>query len=1267
MSATVRREVIAVQEETRPTIISLQSFLEFLGYLSFKEEPPDNILSAEIFQSTLRNINPCLTYCFHEILHEVTENDEICMLCSIIHALVQHFANCTVKIYTCGVCLQLYRLQQGHIQNCQTNGMRTKKSSSDICFVLTEAMGVERFDVTSDMFWHRLKKAASEIVKIPCSVNYATLRANPDCDPLTGLRSLSRSVSVNDDSKEVQSKPADSNLDSRMTYTSQSQINSRSYQDLNPDPRQLGVGARPKEPVRLKVSRKGSNELASKLCELPETHEIEDFCNSLGSNGVQSSQSNNSIIPPANLSHEVKLGDIKVPLSAFTQDAYDTQKTYGESGAMSLPMDHHYNLDNHQFTSLEDRPTGIPGINEVVYGTRDQLRIVAGYWSKLKGTVKDTTTLPYQAREEGVIISKYKKKLRILRTKYQKHCQWERLSHLGNGAAGKCHLAMDLTSNYKFCVKRLIIHNYEQEELKVWCDLEHPNIVHLFGALRQGEKIYIFAEFIDGGSLTACINEQKAMNRRLSHVMALTYIQQLLQVLVYLQSKGIIHEDIKSDNILLRRGSTSIAVCDFGLARYINQEKDFKGQSPSGTSTQWSPEKAASQGHGFPSEVWAAICVLVHIMSGDPPWLKRYHQAAMLHFIIFQKSPPIEDVPETIREDMMDLIRSGFAVEERRRPTAQELLNHPVFKQIVKDMPDTCYSILGNEKPPLLSTQKNQELDSVVQTLEQKINFQKRNLTVPIMQSNSNSSQGPSESANSAPKFQIRREFLAAFNQFSQMPTYNGNRMDSDDLDIPKLSILEQVPSNKEDNEETTLRNVDDYLFSSSLQTSTLTNRSIQKHSNNGHSMKNSKKQATSGVHTASECSENPQTFNSIKIQQTDFSSTTAVGRHGQTLCDTTLPKEFQDGDNNITQFSSKETARILGTSPTVVGNNEKMDLSIFSSCADVSNTEVCDSMELYFTDPEETSKIFEQFISDDVLNSGFSLNRPVLKIYENHDRNLMSPKPEMLPNFEKLEQSDEDSKHSTELLESLADSSSANSHGNYNKTNSKGRKSPNKHRTELHIEIKPHHQVLSHLKEDRTLHSMKSAPIPQAEQYPVVTVAMTANPSGTQPPAWPTSSAPNTASRSSDLDEERDALLNKLQEGLSAINTADWMDQEAVLSDPEIMEQDVKNVLVRLQKDIPTERNGLLKFFSESQDLICSVRPEPTITEWKELFENSPIVQMIQDKSIFHFIINYVENEETIPVDYSTPIDRRRTDLTVSPTTAEDMNCWCDSHLNIR
>jgi len=84
---------------------------------------------------------------------------------------------------------------------------------------------------------------------------------------------------------------------------------------------------------------------------------------------------------------------------------------------------------------------------------------------------------------------------------------------------------------------------------------------------------------------------------------------------------------------MLRTNDTlRLVMIDFGLSaetNYIRANVD-----PTGSQTHWSPEKAASHGYDFGADVWAAIAVFVHMLSGSEPWVRRYSERRHLHYIV---------------------------------------------------------------------------------------------------------------------------------------------------------------------------------------------------------------------------------------------------------------------------------------------------------------------------------------------------------------------------------------------------------------------------------------------------------------------------------------------------------------------------------------------------------------------------------------------------------------------------------------------------------
>ena len=84
-------------------------------------------------------------------------------------------------------------------------------------------------------------------------------------------------------------------------------------------------------------------------------------------------------------------------------------------------------------------------------------------------------------------------------------------------------------------------------------------------------NVFFFLNFQTGGSLQEHIDQYKRLNVN----MALQYFRQILQALVYLQQKYVLHEDIKADNILLRANSLDLVLVDFGLSRQLPPDNPF--------------------------------------------------------------------------------------------------------------------------------------------------------------------------------------------------------------------------------------------------------------------------------------------------------------------------------------------------------------------------------------------------------------------------------------------------------------------------------------------------------------------------------------------------------------------------------------------------------------------------------------------------------------------------------------------------------------------
>lgn len=254
--------------------------------------------------------------------------------------------------------------------------------------------------------------------------------------------------------------------------------------------------------------------------------------------------------------------------------------------------------------------------------------------------------------------------------------KWMKGQLIGKGTFGRVYLGMNMTTGELIAVKQVEVNaksaGSDKERIKEMVrsldieidtmqHLDNPYIVSYLGCERKEYSISIFLEYISGGSIGSCLRKHGKFEE--SVVSSLT--RQTLIGLAYLHNEGILHRDLKADNILLDIDGTS-KISDFGISKKSN---DIYGNDASNSmqgSVFWmAPEVIRSQGQGYSAKVdiWSLGCVVLEMFAGRRPWSKEEAVGAIYKLGSLNQAPPIpEDVSGSIGPAALSLMLDCFTM-----------------------------------------------------------------------------------------------------------------------------------------------------------------------------------------------------------------------------------------------------------------------------------------------------------------------------------------------------------------------------------------------------------------------------------------------------------------------------------------------------------------------------------------------------------------------------------------------------------------------------
>ena len=281
-------------------------------------------------------------------------------------------------------------------------------------------------------------------------------------------------------------------------------------------------------------------------------------------------------------------------------------------------------------------------------------------------------------------------------TKSEENKRYSYIMQIGEGTSGTVHLLQDNEKNRKVAMKRIDSTDMNakdkervQKEVENMKSMNLPTFIEFYDFEDDNNNQKIYMEYGDQGTLENKIAKYKQEGKNFTNEEIFDYLIDILLALYALNKKGIIHRDIKSENILLKsekidnKDLTIAKVSDLGLGRQI--EGVTGAYTTCGTAYYVCPEIAAGEKkYSYNVDIWSLGIVLYELITKNKPWFEpQMSTSEFFQFIVNTKYPPL---PEDTDEHLKYLVKIMLKKDPDRRANIEDILTLDFMYEKTKNL-----------------------------------------------------------------------------------------------------------------------------------------------------------------------------------------------------------------------------------------------------------------------------------------------------------------------------------------------------------------------------------------------------------------------------------------------------------------------------------------------------------------------------------------------------------------------------------------------------